>query len=739
MSKVLVFGDSIAKGLATYMKNNIDSTIRDAGVVGESISSGNKRAAQYSGYEVVIIATSTNNYNDSSIYNSYLNLARTLSNANKNATFYACASPGVSKNSSSYSHVSNTAIKEHNSEIDSVCRSLGMVYVDTYSILGDQGSTKSKYRSSDGLHLNSSGYALIASKIDLTGNIRVVNSTTSAVRWTWPVPGYGEAYITSRFGPRVSPTAGASSYHRGIDIGAPYNTPIVAASAGTVIQSGSASGYGHSIRIDHGGGIVTIYGHMYSHQLKVSKGDTVTAGEVIAAVGSDGVSTGNHLHFQVEKDGVAVDPLDYVDPNKDTYLAGTGLIEGPGTVDAGGTTVGQRTSGVTTQPVHPFVNIYIGETKLLSTKDGRPNIIRSFEYERLDHAGESAYFTLFDDNWEEIEAALSANFNNIYIEYGYPGTGMKSKRHKHLLQEYNLSFDFTGTTISVSTVTEGVFKNLRPRNIALQTKNPTEAVKKICKDLGFKVIDENFDDSKDIHADDPFNIIEDFPITYIYNTIIPQASQENEELFNFEIDDEGIAYFKRESYLNTRTDNLRTYIYQKGYDSTVIDFEVDIKAQFSGATDFAIATGYRSTVFDTRTKEQESNEMTVSSVVTEATGDITHTDSTQSIPVVDSSGYSASQMKNILYYNMKTALHDGYEATLTIVGDPTIDLTDRFVRVINMTDKGYLHHTSGVYWIRGITDTIKGGEMITALRLNKSATSGDIDGVEVINPKYIIK
>lgn len=577
--------------------------------------------------------------------------------------------------------------------------------------------------------------------------------------WIWPLPGYTESSITSGVGPRWG------SSHKGIDIGASRGARIVATRSGTVTrasitcshnygkqvgQDTCGGGYGNYIYIDHGDGYTSRYAHLTNISVKV--GDKVSGGQMIGTVGSTGNSTGNHLHFEIRLNDRPVDPEQYVsssgpsavspDYDDTSYSEDIDLPDGYyGTVEAGGTTIGQRVSGVTTQPVHAFVNIYVGDNQLLlATTPARPNVIQSFEYTRLEGAGESAIFTVFDRNWEEIEAALSANFDNINIEYGYYGTGVKSKLVRHRLLSYNLSFEFEGPIISVETTTEGVVGNLVPRSILLDTYNPTEAVKKICKTLRYEVLDENFDSSQDISADNPFNIVEDFPITYINSVIIPQASQENEELFRFFVDNENRAYFKRISYTTTKTDSLRTYIYQKGYDSSVIDFNVDIKGVFGGTGDFELATGYRSSVFDTTNKEQVSQKVDKSSVITEATGDTTHTDSNQSVPVIDSSGRSASQMKNILYYNMKSRVHDAYEATLTIVGDPTIDyINDRYIRIINVTDKGYLHHTSGVYWIQGVTDSIQGGEMTTTLKLMKNATAGDIDGIEIINPKYLIK
>lgn len=124
---------------------------------------------------------------------------------------------------------------------------------------------------------------------------------------TWPVPGHKT--ITSPFGPRKRPTKGASTYHKGIDIGAPLGTPIIAASKGRVIASGPASGFGNWIKVDHGGGMVSIYGHMKTLYAKV--GQQVSAGERIALVGNEGHSSGPHLHFQLEINGSAVDPTPY--------------------------------------------------------------------------------------------------------------------------------------------------------------------------------------------------------------------------------------------------------------------------------------------------------------------------------------------------------------------------------------------------------------------------------------------
>ncbi len=118
-----------------------------------------------------------------------------------------------------------------------------------------------------------------------------------------PVSGH----ITSRFGANESIR---DHTHKGMDIAAPKGTPIQAAASGEVTYAGWMSGYGYLVRISHGNGIETYYGHC--SKLYVAKGDTVEAGEKIAAVGSTGNSTGNHLHFEIRKNGKQINPQTYV-------------------------------------------------------------------------------------------------------------------------------------------------------------------------------------------------------------------------------------------------------------------------------------------------------------------------------------------------------------------------------------------------------------------------------------------
>ena len=124
----------------------------------------------------------------------------------------------------------------------------------------------------------------------------------------WPCP--ASRRITSYFGPRPRPTPGASTDHKGVDIGAPTGSAIVASAGGRVTTSRYSSSAGNYIVISHGNGMSTVY--MHCSALYVSVGDVVSRGQKIAAVGSTGYSTGPHLHFGVIKNGVYVNPLNYV-------------------------------------------------------------------------------------------------------------------------------------------------------------------------------------------------------------------------------------------------------------------------------------------------------------------------------------------------------------------------------------------------------------------------------------------
>jgi murein DD-endopeptidase MepM/ murein hydrolase activator NlpD len=139
----------------------------------------------------------------------------------------------------------------------------------------------------------------------------------------WLLPVRHEFQITTLFAMRWG------SFHYGIDMAAPYGTPYYAAHAGTVITARYLGGYGYGVFVDHGNGVLTVYGH--SSKILVREGQHVEAGQALGLIGSTGYSTGNHLHFEVRVNEAQVDPLSWmrahgVDIEKRLEAANGGVV-----------------------------------------------------------------------------------------------------------------------------------------------------------------------------------------------------------------------------------------------------------------------------------------------------------------------------------------------------------------------------------------------------------------------------
>lgn len=122
----------------------------------------------------------------------------------------------------------------------------------------------------------------------------------------WPARGW----VTSYFGIRKSEFSGEKKMHEGIDIGAPIGSKIISPADGMITFAGAKSGFGYYVQIDHGYGLETIFAHASS--LVVRKGDKIKRGDVLARIGSTGLSTGPHVHYEVRVNGTPVDPMHYI-------------------------------------------------------------------------------------------------------------------------------------------------------------------------------------------------------------------------------------------------------------------------------------------------------------------------------------------------------------------------------------------------------------------------------------------
>jgi murein DD-endopeptidase MepM/ murein hydrolase activator NlpD len=145
-----------------------------------------------------------------------------------------------------------------------------------------------------------------AKELNISSRSTAAGDHSASASFRWPLRGR----LTSRFGYRTDPITRRRDLHTGLDISSPRGTRIVASAAGHVVYAGWMGGYGRTVVIDHGRGYKTLYGHCSS--IAVKRGQRVSAGQVIARVGSTGRATGPHLHFEVRKGNVPVNPLKYL-------------------------------------------------------------------------------------------------------------------------------------------------------------------------------------------------------------------------------------------------------------------------------------------------------------------------------------------------------------------------------------------------------------------------------------------
>lgn len=141
---------------------------------------------------------------------------------------------------------------------------------------------------------------------ELTGIVGARRAQWASTPSIWPVRGW----VSSGFGRRVSPFTGEDTLHSGLDISAPMSTPVKAPAAGFVITAGPEKSLGNVVVLSHGYGFKTLYAHL--SKLRARMGQTVKRGDIIGEVGNTGLSTGPHLHYEIEIHGHAVDPFKYI-------------------------------------------------------------------------------------------------------------------------------------------------------------------------------------------------------------------------------------------------------------------------------------------------------------------------------------------------------------------------------------------------------------------------------------------
>lgn len=266
-------------------------------------------------------------------------------------------------------------------------------------------------------------YPNLGGKIGKEADVKIGESSNAASGGSdfsgtlyWPTDG---TEITSYFGPREAPTAGASTNHGAIDIGVNTGTNVYACLDGTVTIAQYSDSAGNYIEIDHGNGYVTKY--MHNSQLKVSVGDKVTAGQVIALSGSTGYSTGPHVHFQIEKDGEKVDPL--------TFKYNNGMGASSSSSDSSSTT----STGTTTSSANKVTSLdgflFIGDS-ITDGMKSEANVVDSTCTVRAVVGVGSKYWL---DHYSEISSVSDVKGINIMLgtnDYDYGISYMKQLLEK---------------------------------------------------------------------------------------------------------------------------------------------------------------------------------------------------------------------------------------------------------------------------------------------------------------------
>lgn len=389
------------------------------------------------------------------------------------------------------------------------------------------------------------------------------------------------------------------------------------------------------------------------------------------------------------------------------------------------------------QPLHAFVRVYVAD-KLLASKVGKettrsPEYIQSFEFNKLETSG-TYTLVLFDKNWSELEETINAGSRNIKIQYGYV-TGKQSALYTAIATTYTIRYTQSGVILGINGIVDGAVRNNRLLTYSTGTNNPTEAVKSICKKFGYKI--GHMDETRDVKLpnNDYFTLIKDHPVSYINLYIAPYAQRKADGLsgFRFILDNSTNPPTAHFLPLSAQNAVSKTYICEKGINSSVISFEVQAKGVFGGSGMTGSTTTIEVETIDPITGDIIDSSSSTSDTVV-ATGQFSFTldDRTD----IGSSGGGSPDMA-VSAANFNTSIRNSipYEGTLTILGDPTLSVGDT-IRIIVPTDRGDLHLSSGIYFIKNMTESISNGKYLTVLSVVRTGTE---DGVQILNYKELFR
>lgn len=420
-----------------------------------------------------------------------------------------------------------------------------------------------------------------------------------------------------------------------------------------------------------------------------------------------------------------------------------------------------RVSDHDKQPLHAFVEVYVAghilRSKYTSTgeENRSPEYIQSFEFNRIDTGG-TFILTLFDKNWDELEYVFNQGFQHIQVRYGWV-TGRVSPLYTCSAATYSIDLKNSGVIISINGFVHGISSggeglvgssDITPTNdysstsssmantnlvtMNTGTVNPTEAVKSIAQSQGWVIGTYEETDDIQLANEDSISMIKEYPVTYINKILSPYAvSKSGVSGFRFYLDystNPPTSHFVPASSAISLA-ATKTFVYAKGENTSVIDISLNIQGVLGGASSTSAVTQSTVQTIDPNTKEvngftTDTNEQTYTQE-----GGYTHTQSNQ-VGLVGASGLSASQATAADMYAMTTTGGSiPYTGSLTILGDPTINLMDSIMLMI-ITSKGNLHSASGVYMVNEmVADSIQGGKYLTSIKILRGVSEVGIESV----------
>lgn len=390
------------------------------------------------------------------------------------------------------------------------------------------------------------------------------------------------------------------------------------------------------------------------------------------------------------------------------------------------------------QPYYAFVDLTFGGHTFPSVPS---DYLQNLTVQDLGTEGATISMVLLDRYGDEIEELLyKSKSEENYVRFGHV-TGRQSKTLKFEPTNYTINFEPQGTVLTVSGISTGAYNNLSTDNVFSAGRNPSVAVKKICDKLGYQYDDTTIKPSDDIILSDgtvkEFNLINDNLIDYIHQKISPYAvnSSDGSCGYQFYVDEDTTPPTAHFHPVEISDNVIRTYVYQKGLNTNVISFDISTDFVISGEGAVGITSVLEANVLDPVTKKESSASSDINSLYINVNGEYSHIKSNQSKTLIDTSGMSYGEAVSNIDYRMRLS-QGTFVADLTIVGDPTIKINN-VIRIIVLTKRNTLHHTSGLYLIKGVSHSISSGIMITTLNVNKK---NDIEGsVELKSYKSLYK